>query len=814
MRKFFNLPTLILFVLAVRILFSFLPSFSVDMGTWLSWANRLSTLGFGKFYSEAVWTQYTPGFLYWLWLVGKAGWVNELVIKLPVIVADIATGVLIWKVVKKKNPNFAPIAFLVYVLGPVVIFNGSVWGQIDGIMTLFLFLSVYYLAEKENILLSFFFWAIAFLIKPQAIAIFPVLLLIGFKRYKIVQLLKASFAGLLAIFIGSLAFFPKNPIFGLPQLIQKMSAFYAYTSVFAFNIWSLVGMWKPDSLTFLKIPFVLWGSLFLFLSVIITCVFLWRRVKDKKYYYLAAAILSLAFFVFPTRVHERYIFPFFAFLLTAAGLFKSKKLLEIYFLGQLLNLINLYHPYAYYTKNFLRSEVLLKFTATLAPFIGATFLLIYILLIFWEKLPKLNIFDKLIKFFKSTTSVPKKGFRDVFPKINLSNKISKTLLLAILLSALATRIFSLGSPKNEYFDEVYHAFTARQILNGNSKVWEWWNTPPEGFAYEWTHPPLAKLGMVLGMKIFGDNSFGWRIPGAILGVGTVFLVYLIAKSLFKDEVIGLVSAFIFSLDGLALTMSRIGMNDPYILFFILLAIYLFIKEKDFFSAASFGLALASKWSAFWAAPIFFIIWLVLRKMKLKLSLFWFIILPPLVYLASYIPMFLTKHDLDIFIGVQKQMWWYHTRLKATHPYTSAWWSWPFDVRPVYLYTSEEVGGMVSRIYNLGNPIIFWFGLVSVFVSAVYSFINKNKNLAIIVLSYFIFFVPWALSPRIMFFYHYLPSLPFLAIATGYVLRKQPKLLIGILTIGLLVFIYFYPHWAGLKIPLWLDKSYYWFPSWR
>jgi dolichyl-phosphate-mannose--protein O-mannosyl transferase len=105
-------------------------------------------------------------------------------------------------------------------------------------------------------------------------------------------------------------------------------------------------------------------------------------------------------------------------------------------------------------------------------------------------------------------------------------------------------------------------------------------------------------------------------------------------------------------------------------------------------------------------------------------------------------------------------------------------------------------------------------LVSVFVSAVYSFINKNKNLAIIVLSYFIFFVPWALSPRIMFFYHYLPSLPFLAIATGYVLRKQPKLLIGILTIGLLVFIYFYPHWAGLKIPLWLDKSYYWFPSWR
>ena len=177
-------------------------------------------------------------------------------------------------------------------------------------------------------------------------------------------------------------------------------------------------------------------------------------------------------------------------------------------------------------------------------------------------------------------------------------------------------------------------------------------------------------------------------------------------------------------------------------------------------------------------------------------------------------MFLTGHNLDIWWEMQKQMWWYHTRLKATHPYTSPWWSWPFLIRPIYLYTSEEVAGMVSRIYAFGNPFVFWFGLFSVLACSIYSYLEKNKNLAFVIFAYLIFFVPWAASPRIMFLYHYLPSIPFLAIATGYVLRRNLKLAIWYLFICLLSFIYFYPHWAGINIPLWLDTSYYWFPGWR
>jgi dolichyl-phosphate-mannose-protein mannosyltransferase len=293
----------------------------------------------------------------------------------------------------------------------------------------------------------------------------------------------------------------------------------------------------------------------------------------------------------------------------------------------------------------------------------------------------------------------------------------------------------------------------------------------------------------------------------------VLLVFLIAKTIFKDELIGLLSAGAFSLDGLALSMSRIGMNDTYVLCFILLTIYLFLKEKNWAAALAFGLALASKWSAIWTVPILGVIWLT-RKDKFKLSYLWFTVLPPLVYLASYTPMFTSGHGLDIFWGMQKQMWWYHTNLKATHPYQSGALSWPFLIRPVYLYTSDEVGGMVARIYNLGNPSVFWFGLVSAVTAAIYSALEKNKQVGLVLFSYLIFFVPWAASPRIMFFYHYLPAVPFMCILIGYVLRRNPKAIIYFLVPSVLLFIYFFPHWVGIKIPLWWDTSYYWFPSWR
>jgi len=814
-----NFYVVILFALILRLLLGFLPSFTIDMNNWLAWSGMLTEHGPLKFYSLPGWTNYTPGFFYYLWILGVVDrtinfsvTLYPYLVKLPIILADMGIGLLLYRLLFKKSFKIAIFAFLAYVLNPVVMFTNSVWGQTDGLLALFLLLSAYFLAEKKNFVFSSFFWVLALLVKPQALVALPVLLLYLLFNGRFKKTVLFVFLSLFFIVILGLPFFAKlNPIFGIPDLISKMSNESPFTSVMAFNFWALVkGMWIPDSGRFLGLQYVYWGTAIFLSAFILVIVDFVRSKKKPQYLYFFLGLAYLAFFLFPTRVHERYVLVSLPFFLLSACLIYSKFEIILYFFLSGLALINIYHPYAYYTKeSFLSLSGLLNLTTSSYKFISLLFVLLFFLYLFKDRISKnFNFKLDFPKMFKRVKKV-----ESIFPKHNLSSNLLKYLLIVIISFSFLARVGWLGSPKNEYFDEVYHAFTARQILNGNKMAWEWWNTPPEGFAYEWTHPPLAKLGMVLGMEIFGENAFGWRIIQAILGTGTVLFIYLISKELFKDKLLAIIAAAVFSLDGLPLVMSRIGMNDAYMLFFMLFSLYFFIKEKDFWSALGFGLALASKWSVIWVIPIFFILWLR-RKVKFRPSIIWFLILPPAVYLLSYIPMFLTGHGIDIWWEMQKQMWWYHTGLRATHPYTSPWWSWPLLVRPIYLYTSNEVEGMVSRIYAMGNPFVFWFGLFSVVISTVFAFTERNRKLGLVIFCYLIFFVPWAASPRIMFLYHYLPSIPFLAIATAYVLRRTPKLIFAYLLICLLSFIYFYPHWAGLKIPLWLDISYYWFSSWR
>lgn len=496
-KKFYPLIISALAVFLIRFGLSFLPSFGFDMGSWLGWAKSVSSVGFANFYASSSWTQYTPGFIYYLFAIGRLGFINDLAIKIPVLLSDVFLGVIIWNLVRKTNPKFALPAFFLYTLNPLVIFDGSVWGQIDGILTLFLFLSAFYLIEKKKLLWSVFFWSLAFLIKPQSIAIAPIfILVILLKKFSFKSILISAGLGIATIFLLSWPFF-KNPVTGLPQHIIAMADYYHYTSVNAFNIWTWVGMWKSDAAKFLGLSLYGWGSAFIIFFDALALYIFRNKLGKKANYYLLFAILSLSFFVFPTKVHERYLFPFFAFLLTAAGLSKSKNLFGIYAISSAACFLNLYYPYSYYYPAQLRSDFLYKLSESLAKIIGLFFFIAYFALLWWEKLPKIN----LPKFSRGKPVLVK------LPRVSLSKKTQKIILAAILLFAFVTRVFDLGSPPTEYFDEVYHAFTAKVVLHGDPKAWEWWNTPPAGFAYIGETPFLFQLVCIHQTSRVREKSF-------------------------------------------------------------------------------------------------------------------------------------------------------------------------------------------------------------------------------------------------------------------------------------------------------------------
>ncbi len=820
--KFFeknkNIIFVLLLALLLRIFLSFFGALWLDQGTFIAWSSILVKDGLKTFYNG--WSDYLPGYLYVLWFLGKlnTGVIpQEVLYKLPAIISDLATGLFIYKIIIKnlpairRNEKLGLIGASIYLFNPAVWANSSLWGQVDSLTALTSILAIYILDSQP--LASAFILAFGTLIKPQTAFAFPVIAFLMLKnKWDLRKILTYMALGLVIFALDFVPFWNHGNLisFIYGRLGISLNQ-YPYTSINAFNFWGLFGFWKKDS-----VFFQILGYLLVLISTIFLSFKLW---KTKNAPYLLLTFIFAGSFVFFTRMHERHLLPIFAPLTIVAI---EEPLFTIPLVGfSLTYILNLYYSYQWISQDFL--QVFSDFTVKLLSFLNVGF----VALIFYALTKNLKLSWKKVQAILGKPVVRPhfgdqmtKSKKEKFPKPGFLGKNARVVLYVIMAFAFITRVFDLSSPPTMYFDEVYHAFTAKVILSADAaKAWEWWNTPPPGFAYEWTHPPIAKLGMALGMIIFGQNSFGWRIPGAILGVGSVFLVYLLAKLIFEDEVVGLFSAAAFSLDGLALVMSRIGMNDSYILFFALLSIYLFLKKRNFLSALSFGFALASKWSATWAAPILLMIFLQRtpwRKIwgKIWKTFYWFFIIVPAVYIGSYFDMFLTGHNFSIWWGMQEQMWWYHTRLVATHPYSSQWWSWPLLIRPIYLYTSNDVGGMVARIYAMGNPVIFWFGFVCILICLLYAYREKNKRLGLIVFSYFVMFAPWALSPRIMFLYHYLPAVPFLAIAIGYILRKNKELVLPFFVIALLIFVYYCPHWAGFRIPLWLDRSYYWFTSWR
>ncbi len=779
--------------LILRLSLSFFGTLQLDHGTFVAWSINLTQNGFSSFYNN--WSDYLPGYLYVLWFLGKINLIDifptQFLYKLPAIFADLVTAYLIFKILKGKKGT---VGALIYLINPAIFANSALWGQVDSFIALLSTLSIYLL--PTHYILSAAALAVGATVKPQVAFIVPLIFLLMF-RYKF-NFKKVFVYGLVGFLTTLFIFLPfKNEPNLFSFVINRLTLSanqYPYTAINAFSFWGLFGQWKPDNIYFQ------YGSYILFL--VSTILFSKKVWNNKNFPYLLSAFVFTFTFFFFTRMHERHMLPLLA-PLTIVAMEAS-----VYFIP-LIGLSMVYILNLYYSYQWINKENLVSFDPLPVILLGLVSFFVFVFVsLRLERAQK--YFLRFIDTFKNSKSDSK--VRVNFQKVNLTTKKTNFIIGGILIFSLVSRIYNLGIPRTDYFDEIYHAFTARVVLHNDPKAWEWWNPHPEGFAYEWTHPPLSKLMMVSGMKVFGENSFGWRIPQAAFGTLSVYLVFLLTKKVFKDDLIALFSACILALDGLGLVLSRMAMNDVYVLFFMLGSVYAFISKRNFLSAISLGLAISSKWSAVWTVPILFVLWLR-KENKFQISLLWFLLVPA-VYLLTYIPMFLTGHDLGTFWGMQKQMWWYHTGLEATHPYTSPWWTWPLNLRPVYLYTSDEINGFVSRIYAIGNPIVFWFGLASIFTSLIYAKVEKNKELGLVIFSYLIFFVPWAMSPRIMFLYHYLPSVPFLAIATGYVLRRNLKIAPFIIAFSLLSFIYFYPHWAGLSIPLWLDKSYYWIESWR
>lgn len=343
----------------IRLIFASFPGFHVDTDTFFAWSVRAFDLGLANFYSKDVWTNYTPGMIYLFYILGFIRSLFSIsdqnfyfVLKLPSIIADLILSYYIYKVLLKtvhKRLALYGLAFCLF--NPVLIFNSAIWGAFDGFMTLFLFISVYYLAQRKLILSSIFF-GISLLIKPQAVAIAPVFAFWLFRNFSLKRLLKLSLPGFLIIILLSIPYFPNDPIFGFFNLFKQMADDYKGNSMFAYNLWGIFGFWIDDGTLLGFLSYRNWGIL-LFGLFWLYCLAIFLRKKNFDVF-LLSTLGFLAFFFLPTRVHERYLFSAIPFLILIAIHFKSRTLIIATVFLSLLHVLNLYYVYVYYNEIYLK----------------------------------------------------------------------------------------------------------------------------------------------------------------------------------------------------------------------------------------------------------------------------------------------------------------------------------------------------------------------------------------------------------------------------------------------------------------------------
>ena len=246
------------------------------------------------------------------------------------------------------------------------------------------------------------------------------------------------------------------------------------------------------------------------------------------------------------------------------------------------------------------------------------------------------------------------------------------------------------------------------------------------------------------------------------------------------------------------------------------------------------------------------------------------LIPAVIYYLSYIPYFAydgvgvtPKKVIEAAVGTYFTngqvggMLGYHSEpgRGMDHDFYSPWYQWPVIGKPMwYAANSFEPEGYESSIMALGNPAVWWSGLICIVICLavwIRRHMRRDTTLtpftetddtrpALILLCYFGQLMPWILVPRGTYIYHYFPCVPFLilaivlcldlladagirAVATNeaaeltrkqrYVERGVLTLLIALLLAAAMLFVLFFPYASGVPAKRsWMDAMK-WFDRW-
>lgn len=330
-----------------------------DMNTFIAWGQRMVDLGPGGFYEEGYFADYPPGYLYILYMLslirGAFGFTHDsggenLLFKLPAIISDLVLGYFIYKAsCKKLGSGIAFGLMLLFLFNPAVLINSAAWGQADSFFLIFLLLSIQAAADKSFVRSAIWF-AVATLIKPQALIFTPVLLFAFYHHRAWKQLALGAVYGLGIFALLAAPFFWNNGgLVGIINLYKSTLSSYPYSSVNAFNLYALTDpLWSSLDLTWLGITYRVWGFIFILVAVAVSAFYSFKkdRLDLSKSYFIGMSLIVVVF-VLGTKMHERYMFPAIILCLFTYIASRDRRFLSLFLGFSLTQYINVSYTLAH-----------------------------------------------------------------------------------------------------------------------------------------------------------------------------------------------------------------------------------------------------------------------------------------------------------------------------------------------------------------------------------------------------------------------------------------------------------------------------------
>lgn len=318
--------------LILRILFAInTPGDEYDLGLHKSWGKIILENGIINAYEKTDIAENYNGLNHpplWLYSLASIAYFEKFFfnsnlstfsLKIPAITADIALGIIIFLIASKLfNKNIGLISSAFYLFSPGIFYESAVWGQWDSLYIPFVVLAIYFIS-KDKPIISTIFITVGFLIKLQAIIFFPAILFLIYKKYDIKKFIKVTAGSLVTIIVATLPFIISGKLFTVfEKTWQQSNNLYPFTTIFASNIWQMnvliEGSLINDKNLILNIISYKNLGLILFSLAYIFILYFLNKKSEVQNIWLAFAFIAFSFFMLPTEIHERYLFPIFGIL--------------------------------------------------------------------------------------------------------------------------------------------------------------------------------------------------------------------------------------------------------------------------------------------------------------------------------------------------------------------------------------------------------------------------------------------------------------------------------------------------------------------